>query len=71
MVFKILCFAMWLYWWFKFNQATKEHNNTKQIEYGVWWLSMFILLLRLASRRRLSRSVKASAGFKNIRKGGL
>lgn len=46
MAFKILCFAMELYWWFKFNQATKEHNNTKQIEYGVWWLSMLILLLR-------------------------
>lgn len=46
MVFKILCFAMELYWCFKFNQATKENNNTKQIEYGVWWLATFILLLR-------------------------
>lgn len=46
MVFKILCFAMGLYWSFKFNQATKKHDNTSQIEYGVWWLATLILLLR-------------------------
>lgn len=46
MEIKYLGFFIFLYWWFKFYQATKNHNNTEQIKYGIWWLSMLIVLLR-------------------------
>lgn len=46
MTLKVLEFSIALYWWVRFFQACKERNCSKQIEYGIWFLTMLMVGLR-------------------------